>query len=307
MAQKNCNLVWQNTSEPELTKSVKLRTSEQAGLISEVLQRSSDLESETIVIKLPACVIEDAALLQGAVDNIAMLKMTGANIIVVHDHTNLVNETLELFGIDKKIHSSLTITDHKTSQIVEMVLSGHINKKIVSQICATGCQAIGISGKDGDLIEAKKQGKRKHTGEGVLEFGFIGEPATINPEILMSLADSGFITVISPVAFGQGGETYLLDADITSSIVASVTAARHLVLLTEMESELAEPGEYLFSELKKIFAVASPSDEAKRYLEATLSALENTTENVHLIDARLKDAILLSIFSDEGGIRVTLE
>lgn len=310
MAQKNCSLVWQNTSKPELPKSLKLRTSEQANLISEVIQKSYDLESETIVIKLPACVIEDADLLKKAVDNIAMLKMTGANIVIVHDHTNLVNETLELFGIDKKRHSSLSVKDHKSSQIVEMVLSGHVNKKIVSQICAAGCKAIGISGKDGDLIEATRQSGRKFAqGESeVLDFGFISEPSTVNPEILLSLCDSGFVIVISPIAFGQNGETYLLDANITSSIIASVTSARHLIFLTDTDSELAESGEYLISDLKKIFVASAPiTDDVRRYLEATMSALENTTESVHLIDAKLQDAILLSIFSSEEGIKVTLE
>ncbi len=304
MARKNCSLVWQNTSETTEVKPKSL-SAESAGFIGNVLQRGYALDGEAIVIGLPSSIIENTVALKNAADNISVLSMTGAHVTIVHDYTVVAVETLKKFGFEGEIVEGSMIADHKTAQIIEMAL-GHVNKKIVSALGLAGCNAIGISGKDGNLIEAKGNLTVTKPGSKTIGFGFHGEPTAVNPEILISLADAGFVTVISPIAFGENNTTYLLDTNLTAAIIASVQVAQHLILLSS-RSEIQESGERTLTEIKKNYYKAIAHSQAKRHLEATINALENHTEYVHLMDASLNDAILLSIFSDEYGMKVVAD
>lgn len=306
MVQKNCSLVWQNTSKENISPKTQFSSSDKISLISQILTRGKDLESEFIVIKLPSIVIENEELLSNAMDNISILNSTGASIVIVHDYTNIVQDTLDLFGIDKKNFDTSQITDNKTSQIVEMVLSGHINKKIVSTLCSFGCNAIGISGKDGNMIEAKKHVIKGNSNAGILEFGFIGEPSIVNPEVLLNLTDSGFIPVISPIAFGPSGSTYILDLNLTASIIACITTARHLIMM-EPKPIFKTTGEISLSKLRQNISFESCTDFSKQYLEIINSALNNHTEFVHLVDAKEKDCILSTIFTEDSGTKICLD
>lgn len=307
MVQKSCSLVWRNTFSDSNADKVQVSGSERAGAISEVLLKGKELESEVIVVKLPSAVIENDELLRAAVDNISVLNMTGANIIVVHDHSESVEKTLDLFGIDKKFYDTSKIADHKTSQLVEMVLSGHINKKIVSALCAVGCNAVGISGKDGNMIEAKKHVVKSSSKSGILEFGFISEPSVINPEILINLTEADFVPVIAPVAFGADRETYLLDVNLTASIVACVTTARHLILMEEADNPMISLGEISIESLRKHIKAISQDSDSRGYVEAVASTLQNHAEYVHIVNCMDKDSILSSIFTDGYGTKVYLD
>lgn len=305
MGQKNCNLVWQNTFHKTSKDLLKPHISGKATVISDILKRSKEIESEVIVIKLSDDVIEDENLLRNAVNNISILSLTGAHIIIVHDYTKTIDETLKLFGIDRNLFSGSRITDNKTSEIIEMVLSGHINKKIVSALCAAGCNAIGISGKDGNMIEAKKTIKNSFTGTGsILELGFVGEPSIINPEVLIGLTDSGFIPVISPVAFGPDRSTYLLEVNLTVSIMSCVTTAKHLVFM-EPDSTFTNLGEMDFSDfcehVKQLDAISS-----RKYMDIIGSALQNNTEYVHIVSSQESDNILSSIFASKNTTKIYL-
>ncbi|MES2214883.1 MAG: acetylglutamate kinase [Pseudomonadota bacterium] len=297
MARENYSQAWQGQS-PKIPSS-------SAPFIKEILELSSELRGEIIVIKLTARIMEDETLLQSAIKNIATLKETGAHIIIVHDHANILDETLKLFGIDKKLASGAAITNQKTAQIIEMALSGYINKKIVSALCSAGASAIGISCKDGQLIEAKKQVSKMKAPSSILEFGFVGEPSMVNPEILITLSESELVIVISPVAFGPDGSTYLLDVDLTAAIIASMTTARNLVLPVNM-SEVNLVGECSLTYFKTIFNQQTITDSTRRHAEATISALENYVEYVHLVDEQEEDTILLSILTKDCGAKISL-
>ncbi|MBP7190253.1 MAG: hypothetical protein KA998_03305 [Rickettsiaceae bacterium] len=307
MVQKSCSLVWRNTFSEEGAEKATVSGSETAGAISEVLLKGKELESEVIVVKMPSAVIESDELLKAAVDNISVLNMTGASIIIVHDHSESVERTLDLFGIDKKFYETSKISDHKTSQLVEMVLSGHINKKIVSALCAVGCNAVGISGKDGNMIEAKKHVVKSSSKSGILEFGFISEPSVINPEILINLTEADFVPVIAPVAFGADGSTYLLDVNLTASIVACVTTARHLILMEDPKNPMVSLGEISIDSLRKYVKTTENNSESRGYVEAIASTLQNHAEYVHIVNCMDKDSILSSIFTEGYGTKVYLD
>lgn len=304
MAQKNCSLVWQNTLGKISKDNVKTHISERATVISDILARSKEIESEVIVIKLSSDVIENDELLKNAVNNISILSLTGAHIIIVHDYTNIIDDTLKLFGIDRELFSGSRITDSKTSEIIEMVLSGHINKKIVSALCTAGCNAIGVSGKDGNMIEAKKSLKKSASGSDILEFGFVGEPSIINPEVLIGLTDGGFIPVISPVAFGPENSTYLLEVNLTVSIIACVTTAKHLIFM-DSDNDFTSMGEIDFPDFCDN-ARSSHNNSSKQYIDIIGSALQNHTEYVHIVDTKESDSILSSIFASNRGTKIYL-
>lgn len=303
MVQKNCSLVWQNTSNKVTSEKIKIASSKKATIISDVLMRSKDLESEVIVIKLSSTIIENDELLKNAVNSISILSLTGANIIILHDYSQIIDDTLKLFGIDSSIFSGSRITDSKTSEIIEMVLSGHINKKIVSALCTSGCNAIGVSGKDGNMIEAKKRLRKSNKNDSdILELGFVGEPSLINPEVLIGLTDAGFIPVISPVAFGPKNATFLLEVNLAVSIIACVTTAKHLIFMEDDES-FTNMGEIEFSEFCNQLRFSS-SDLANQYIEIIGSALQNHTEYVHILNARESDSILSGIFSNKDSTKI---
>lgn len=304
MGQKNCNLVWQNTFNKTSKDKVKTHISERATVISDILARSKEIESEVIVIKLSSDVIENDELLKNAVNNISILSLTGANIIIVHDYANIVDDTLKFFGIDRNLFSGSRIADSKTSEIIEMVLSGHINKKVVSALCSVGCNAIGVSGKDGNMIEAKKKLKQNTVGSDILELGFVGEPSIINPEVIIGLTDGGFIPVISPVAFGPENSTYLLEVNLTVSIIACVTTAKHLIFM-DSDSDFTSMGEVDFSDFCD-HAKLSRHNLAKQYMDIIGSALQNHTEYVHIVNASESDSILSSIFSSNPSTKIYL-
>lgn len=304
MGQKNCNLVWQNTFNKISKDKVKTHISERATVISDILSRSKEIESEVIVIKLSSDVIENDELLKNAVNNISILALTGAHIIIVHDYTNIVDETLKLFGIDRNLFSGSRIADSKTSEIIEMVLSGHINKKIVSALCAASCNAIGVSGKDGNMIEAKKRLKQRVASSEILELGFVGEPSIINPEVIIGLTDGGFIPVISPVAFGPDNSTYLLEVNLTVSIIACVTTAKHLIFM-DSDSDFTSMGEVDFPDFCD-HARLSHHNSSKQYIDIIGSALQNHTEYVHIVNAKENDSILSSIFASKRSTKIYL-
>lgn len=275
-------------------------------LMIDVLSKVNFFKGDSFVIKLSADLIEDDSKLNFFADQIAILKNLGINIIVIHEHGNLVAQTLDIFGIKETIIDGSKVADHKTVQIMEMVLSGYVNKKITSAICASGVSAIGISGKDANLIEAKKyrmSKKRKDSNiEQIIDMGFVGEPTIINPEILIDLENADVVTVISPIAYGENGNTFLLDVNLTAAIVASAVTATRLFFLDsnggiKMAGE--EVKEISNAELKIIRNNGNFDKQYMNLLDAAISSMENYTEYVHILDSKVDYSILLDLFLDE--------
>ncbi len=296
--QRNFNIVWQNVSNRRTRNAASARTIT-PDLIKDIVKKSNEIRDQTIVVKLSSHIIDNDALLSNFAENINLLNLCGAKVFIVHDHANLVGETLKLLGFDEKFIDSIKVVDHKSSQVIEMVLSGYINKLIVSKLCSTGCYAVGISGKDANLIQARKSRiLRKVTRErDVIDVGFISEPIMINPEILMNFEDTNIIPVISPVASDAKGRTHLLDVNLTASIISSSLDADHLILMNADAG-----GKYhRMQDMQSLQTIVNQLKNDERLLsliEAATSAIENTANTVHIIDPSIFDAVLLSIFKD---------
>lgn len=297
--QKNCNLVWQNASNYKDKKDKDFSYTKNITLIKEIIRNSSEIREQLLVVKLPSLIIENDELLTSFAEIIHLLDSCGVKIFIVHDHTNLVNDTLKLFGFDEKVINSIKVADYKSSQIIEMVLSGYINKRIVSKLCSVGCYAIGISCKDTNLIQAKKSklSHRRATNQDIIDIGFISEPIIVNPEILINFEDNNIIPVISPVASDENGNTHLLDVNLTVSLISSSLDADQLILFYE-ESEFAEMQGFKVRDINTLKDMLNLATEPKKIslIEAALNAIQNNTHCVHFVNATFPDSMLLSMF-----------
>lgn len=292
--QENYNTVLKNLSSDSVTKK-ELTTTD---LIKHILVNSSEIKDEVIVIKLPSLIIEEDSLLTNFAENVKLMSTFGAKVFIVHDHTNLVQDTLSLLGFDKKVINGITVVDYKSAQIIEMVLSGYINKLIVSKLCNVGCMAVGISGKDGNLIHAKKsRSLYKVDASKIIDMGFISEPVVVNPEIILNFEENNIIPVISPIASDIRGNTHLIDVNATASVISSLLDADHLVFLDD---------EKLFTEnylkisdvdtLRKIKNNNTQNYKISQIIQAAISSLESSSNLIHFVSAKSPDAMLLSLF-----------
>lgn len=299
MAQKSCKLVWQNTSNHKGKKAKRTMELAKSNLIKNIISRASEIRDQVLVVKIASVIIENDELLDNFVDNIRLLNMCGTKIVIVHDYTKLVEETLGLLGCNEKFIDNHQVPNYKKDQIIEMVLSGHINKHIVARLCANGCFAVGISGKDGNLMQAKKSKLfYKRSEQDVIDINFISEPIIVNAEILLNFEDSNIIPVISPIANDKNGRTHLLDINLTASVVASCLGADHLIL---PQDECIFGNQDLVVQDVQVLRNMLQIDDTKpsSLVRSALYALENNTNCVYLIDASIYDSVLSNIFLNQ--------
>ncbi len=302
--QKRFSVVYPSVSKGKLTRTKNLQSAATTNLIKDVIRNANEVRDKVIVIKLPSAVIEDDILLNNFIENVGLLQACGAKIFLVHDHTHLVKETLKSFGIEEKYIRDVLVTDYKSTQIIEMILSGHINKLIVSKLNKLGCAAIGISGKDGNLIQAKKSqiSSNKAKNPTVIELGFISEPITINNEILLHFEDMGATVVISPVASDENGHTHLLDADLTAALISTSLEADYLVFSYEEKLlDIKKAKTTDIKALQKLLHNNHSSPKVVSLIEAAICAVANNTERIHFIKENVRDALLLSIVMNMNG------
>jgi acetylglutamate kinase len=297
MAQKNFNIVWQNTLANKSKNKEDAFSISATNLVKNIIMRSSEVKNETIVVTLPTSIIQNHDLLTNFLENIYLMSECGAKIFIIHDYTDLVNDTMQLFGYEEKIIDNSKVADHKSAQLIEMVLSGYVNKLIVSKLCNLGCYAIGISGKDANLIQAEK-GKRLHrvsTNKDVISTGFSSsKPITINPEILLHFEDSSIIPVISPIASDENGHTHLLDINLTASIIASALDSDHIIFPCDDYSSSKGLKTRDINVIKNVLNSVNCSQRST-LIEAASNVIENSAY-IHLVNAKLPDSVLLSVF-----------
>ena len=285
-----------------------------ADILIEALPYIRRFYGMTIVIKYGGHAMVDEQLKQAFARDITLLKFIGLNPVVVHGGGPQINSVLDQMGIQPRFVRGLRMTDERTMDVVEMVLGGKVNKAIVHQINQQGGQAVGLSGKDGGLIQAKKlqivHQEDINKPPEIIDPGLVGEVTQINSDIIDKLTRQGFIPIIAPVGGGDAGETFNINADLVASRIAMALKAGRLILLTDVDGVLDADGELISSigaeQITKMIANQRISGGMIPKIEYGLNALENGVEKVQIINGTKRHAILLELFTDSGiGTEVT--
>jgi acetylglutamate kinase len=279
-----------------------------ATVLIEALPYIRRFNNATIVVKYGGHAMVDEGLKRNFALDIILMKYVGLNPIVVHGGGPQIGDFLKKLSIESEFVDGMRVTDKQTMDVVEMVLVGKVNKEIVALINQSGGQSVGLSGKDGQLITAKKMKYVKETGDDqppeIIDMGMVGEIISVNNRILMSLLDSQFIPVIAPVGAGKRGETYNINADLVAGHIAASLKARKLILLTDTEGVLNKEGK-LVSTLEMKDALELLGNGTIRggmipKVNCCLEALNGGVKKAHIIDGRKDHAILLEIFTKIG-------
>jgi acetylglutamate kinase len=268
-----------------------------AAVLSQALPFLRRHAGRTVLVKYGGHAMGDAAAGETFAHDIVLLKQVGIHPIVVHGGGPQIGQMLKRLGIESCFVAGLRVTDKATMEVVEMVLAGSINKQLVGAINAAGGRAIGISGKDGGLIRARKLTK--------LDLGFVGEPERIDERVLSTLQDSGFIPVIAPVGVGADGETYNINADTVAGAVAAAVKASRFMLLTDVAGVLDKEKrlitELSATEARRLIADGTISGGMIPKVETCLDAVDGGVEAAVIVDGRVPHAILLELFTEGAG------
>jgi acetylglutamate kinase len=295
-------------SKSELTKvRITKEQQKQAKVLSEALPYMKQFAGETFVIKFGGHAM-GKDLSESFARDVVMMKQVGINVIIVHGGGPQISAMLDRLKIKSAFIDGLRVTDHATVEIVEMVLSGSINKQIVTDIIAAGGNAMGISGKDGGLISARRLRRTKSDPdsniEQILDLGFVGEPTEINPEALVLFEESDIIPVIAPIGRGANGETYNINADSVAGAIASSIAAHKLIMLTDVPGLLDKDGnlisEVTVSQAQKLMKNKTITGGMIPKIETCIKAVNNNVEAAHILDGRVPHVLLLEIFTAHG-------
>ena len=286
-----------------------------ADILIEALPYIRRFYGMTIVIKYGGHAMVDKQLKEDFARDVTLMKFIGLNPVVVHGGGPQINSVLERMGIRPKFVRGMRLTDEPTMDVVEMVLGGKVNKSIVTQINQQGGRAVGLSGKDGGLILATKlhivHQENENTPPEIIDPGLVGQVENINPSIINTLTQQGFIPIIAPVGAGACGETYNINADLVASRIAMALSAGRLIFLTDVDGVLDGSGELISSiaaqDIHKMVAAKTVSGGMIPKIECALEALNNGVEKVHIINGKKRHALLLELFTDKGiGTEVTL-
>ncbi|MDH5682092.1 MAG: acetylglutamate kinase [Spirochaetota bacterium] len=276
---------------------------EKANILLEALPYIKEFYGKTMVIKYGGSAMIDRQLKENVIQDIILMKYVGINPVIVHGGGKNISELMKRLGKEAVFLDGLRVTDAETMEITEMVLTGAVNKDIVSLLNLHGAQAVGVSGKDGMLIQAQKKEVVEDK-----DFGFVGEITNINPRILEVLDREGFIPVVSPIGFSDDGHTFNINADNAAGEIARALKASKLILLTDVRGVCEVKGDEstLISSLKikdipdlKERGVLSEGMLPK--MASCERAFEQGVEKIHIIDGRIPHSLLLELFT-EGGI-----
>jgi acetylglutamate kinase len=278
-----------------------------AEVLMETLPYFRRFYGKTFVIKYGGHAMVDEELKESFAQDVVLLKYVGINPVVVHGGGPQIDQVLERMGITSRYVRGMRVTDQETLDIVEMVLVGKVNKEIVNLINQHGGMAVGLSGKDGSLILARKMSVTVSDNgkpEEIIDIGMVGEIVGINPLIIDSLDNNKFIPVIAPVGFGLQGETYNINADLVAGEVAEALHAEKLILMTDVEGVKDREGELLSTltetQARKMIQDGVVGAGMIPKVECCIEALKGGVGKTHIIDGRVKHAVLLEIFTKAG-------
>jgi acetylglutamate kinase len=301
-----------NLSEMEMQTEVKKGNQDwmvKAETLCEALPYMRRFSGETFVIKFGGSAMGDSDNMKKFAEDVVLLKRVGINPIIVHGGGPQIGEMLKKLNIQTSFVDGLRVTDADTVEVVEMVLCGSINKNIVKEINRAGGMAVGLSGKDGNLIKAKRLTRTKKDPdsniEKILNLGFVGEPTFVNPDVLSVFENSDIIPVIAPIGVGDNGETYNINADTAAGAIASALHASKLIILSDVDGVKLPNGE-LISHLnattaKKLIADSVIYGGMIPKVETCLLALENEVEYAHILNGSVDHILLMEIFTESGA------
>ena len=287
-----------------------------AKVLVEALPYIRRFYDKTIVIKYGGSTMEEERMKRSFALDVVLLKYIGINPVIVHGGGPQIGELLTKIGKKSEFIEGMRVTDGETMDVVEMVLVGKVNKEIVNLINQQGGKAVGLSGKDGRLITAKKLELTKSGGKGkmpeVIDIGMVREVKSINPGVIGALEKENFIPVIAPVGVGEEGETYIINAELVAGKVAGALRAEKLILLTDVRGVLDRKKRLIpaldVKKAKGLITLKVISYGMIPKVSCCLSALEEGVAKTHIIDGTVEHAILLEIFTDVGfGTQITKE
>lgn len=279
-----------------------------AEILLEALPYIQRFYGKTFVVKFGGSAMVDEELKTGFAQDVVLLKYVGINPVVVHGGGPQIDQVLEKMGIASRFVRGMRVTDQQTIDIIEMVLVGKVNKEIVSLINQHGGMAVGLSGKDGGLIQARKMNLTVSSSNGeppeIIDIGMVGEIVGINPKVINSLDEAKFIPVIAPVGAGEQGETYNINADLVAGQIAEALGAEKLILLTDVAGVRDKKGELVstlkINQARKLIQEGVVAEGMIPKVECCMEALKGGVGKTHIIDGRVKHAVLLEIFTEEG-------
>ncbi|KHK89404.1 acetylglutamate kinase [Novosphingobium malaysiense] len=263
----------------------------------------------TFVVKYGGHAMGDPELAHDFAEDVVLLKAVGINPVVVHGGGPQIGAMLKKAGIESQFVDGLRVTDKATAEVAEMVLSGAINKEIVGWITKAGGKAMGISGKDGKMVTARKVQRTKKDPDSLIEqvvdLGFVGEPDTIDTSVIETISSAGMIPVIAPIAPGAEGDTYNVNADTMAGAIAAALGAARLFLLTDVHGVLDKQGNLLTdlrpADIERLQQDGTISGGMIPKLETCVHAVEAGCEAAVVLDGRVSHAMLLEIFTQEGA------
>ncbi|MEF3075819.1 acetylglutamate kinase [Methylobacter sp. Wu1] len=279
-----------------------------ADVLIEALPYIQRFKGKTVVVKFGGNAMVDEALKHSFARDIVLMKLVGINPIVVHGGGPQIGRLLEKIGKTSNFIDGMRVTDSETMDVVEMVLGGLVNKEIVNLINMHGGKAVGLTGKDGNFIRAKKIALKKSAQEAqapeIIDLGHVGEVSSIDPSVVDMLGNSNFIPVIAPIGVGEDGFSYNINADLVAGKVAEVLKAEKLILLTNTAGILDKQGELLtglsIKDIDTLIADGTISGGMIPKTRCATDALEGGVTSVHIIDGRVDHAVLLELFTDQG-------
>jgi acetylglutamate kinase len=280
-----------------------------AETLTDALPYMQRYAGQTFVVKYGGHAMGDPALARNFAEDIVLLKAVGINPVVVHGGGPQIGAMLERVGVESKFVDGLRVTTKETAEIAEMVLSGAINKELVSWIEQAGGHAIGISGKDGGFVKAAKLRRTERDPdsniERIIDLGYVGEPKMVNRRVVDMISSAGMIPVIAPIGVGEDGHTYNINADTMAGAVASALRAARLFLLTDVAGVLDKQGDLLtdlapraISELVKDGTISGGMIPK---LETCVKAVQEGVDAAVILDGRIPHAMLLEIFTSKGA------
>ncbi len=286
-------------SAPQITPQ------QEAGILAEALPYIQRFHGKTIVVKYGGNAMTEERLKQSFARDVVLLTLVGMNVVVVHGGGPQIESLLARVGKKGEFIQGMRVTDAETMELVEMVLGGQVNKDVVNLINQAGGKAVGLTGKDGNLIRAKKLLMPNQSNpEDMIDIGQVGDIVSIDPAIINLLEGETFIPVIAPIGVGADGETYNINADVVAGKIAEVLKAEKLVLLTNTPGVLDKAGKLLTGitpkDIDGMVADGTLSGGMLPKIGSALDAARSGVKSVHIIDGRVEHALLLEILTDEG-------